>query len=64
VIKLHDPAARGDIRLKLRKLIECSPYETGGHGYFRFLADCQAALDFDGEKVETSVPAIHELMRP
>ena len=64
VVKLQDPAARGNIGLKLRKLIECSPHETRGRGYFRFLADCQAVLDFDGERVETSAPAIHELMRP
>ena len=64
VIKPRHRRIQGELALKLRKIIEIHPHGERGHAYLRFLADCHAKLDFDGERIETVVPAIHELMRP
>jgi hypothetical protein len=63
VIKPEHRRIQGDISLKLLKVMETTMHGSKGHGYFRFLADCRANLDFDGEKVTSGGTVIHELMK-
>ena len=64
IIRPQHRLVNGQLTLKLRRFIDISPYGERGHGYFRFLADCHAQLDFCGEKIDIVVPAIHERMKP
>jgi len=66
VLKMDDSRINGEVILRLRKLIESPepPRASEGHGYFRFLSDCDVKLDVDGEKIEVEMPLVHELAIP
>ena len=65
VLKMDDRRIAGEVIHRLSKLIESGgPQAEKGHGYFRFLSDCEVKLDVDGEKVEVDTQVIHELMIP
>jgi hypothetical protein len=66
VIKVDGSRIKGEVIHRLRKLIESRrlPQAGKGHGYFRFLSDCDVKLDVDGEKIEVETQVIHELMIP
>jgi len=66
IIKMDGSRIKGEVIHRLRKIIESveTPQAGKGHGYFRFLSDCDVKLDVDGEKIETETQVIHELMIP
>jgi hypothetical protein len=66
VLKVDASRIKGEVILRLKKLIESRsfPQAMKGHGYFRFLSDCDVKLDVVGEKIEVETQVMHELMIP
>ena len=66
VLKIDASNVKGEVTHRLRKLADSFmfPQAMKGHGFIRFLSDCDVKLDMDGEKIAVETQVIHELMIP
>jgi len=66
VLKIDASNVKGEVTHRLRKLADnfMFPQAVKGHGFLRFLSDCDVKLDMDGEKIAVETQVIHELMIP
>ena len=66
VLKMDASRVKGEVFHRLRRKIDIieSSQAIKGHGFLRFLSDCDVKLDVDGEKIEAEMQVIHELAIP
>jgi len=66
VLKINASRVKGEVIHRLRRKIDIieSSQAIKGHGFLRFLSDCNVKLDVDDEKIEAETQVIHELAIP
>ena len=66
VVMIDDTRVKGTLTYRLRHTVNPKRVPTPRvdgirHVYFRYLSDCNAKLEIDGEKIESNSVELHEL---